>query len=139
MFQEVYIDNLKTLSGVIADMVLGSDKVKGTSTLTITFNKQPINGETKQILTLKIYGEEASTVYPLDISSQTLQIELIDVIENSNDRDSLVLGIYSILSENLNDLLEPTENNHTSTVVPQHDVDKNVRNHDYTCIDFKCK
>ena len=125
MFQEVYIDNLKTLSGVIADMVLGSDKVKGTSTLTITFNKQPINGETKQVLTLKIYGEEASTVYPLDITSQTFQIELIDVIESSKDRDSLVQGIYSILAKNLNDLLEPSEK--TSTAEPQHDINKNVR------------
>ena len=127
MFQEVYIDNLKTLSGVIADTVLGSDKVKGTSTLTITFNKQPINGETKQVLTLKIYGEEASTVYPLDITSQTFQIELIDVIESSKGRDSLVQGIYSILAENLNDLLEPSENNRTSTAEPQHDINKNVR------------
>merc|ERR1712212_961759 len=62
----------------------------------------------------------------MDISSQTLQIELIDVIENSEDRDSLVLGINSILADNLNDLLEPTANNRTSTAVLQHDINKNV-------------
>ena len=108
-------------------MILGSDKVKGTSTLEITFDKQRVNGEGKQILTLHIYGEEASTVYPLDIPSQILQIELIDVIENSRDRDGLVEGIFSILGENLNDLLKPKESNRHQAEEAQNDVNKNVR------------
>ena len=100
---------MKTLSGVIADIVLASDRSKGTSTLVITLDKMLIDDVRKQILVLEIYGEEASTVYPINIPSQTLQIELLEVIEKSRDRNALVQGIYAVLTLNLKDLLEPTE------------------------------
>ena len=117
---------MKTLSGVIADIILGSDRAKGTSTLVITFDKQLINGERKQILALEIFGEEASTLYPINIPSQTFEIELMEVINNSNDRKALVQGIYAVLALNLKDVLEPTASNQTPTEQPINDVNSNV-------------
>ena len=102
------MDILQTLSGVIADIILGSDTSKGVSTLTLSLEKKPINRDDKQILTVGIYGEKASTVYPIDVKSQVLQIELIDVIRNTDDRETLVQGIYTILLSNLENVLDPS-------------------------------
>ena len=107
-FQDVYLDILETLSGVIADIIISSDGSKGTSTLTLSLDKQLVSGNTEQILTIEIYGEQASTVYPIHLTTKVFQFELSDVIRNVNDRASLVEGIYTILLENLQDVLDPT-------------------------------
>lgn len=100
---------METLSGVIADIIISSERNKGTSTLTLSLAKKLVSGDMKQILTIEIYGEEASTVYPINLTTKQFQFELIDVIQNANDRASLVQGIYTILLQNLKDVLDPTE------------------------------
>ena len=114
------------MSGVIADIIISSDRSKGTSTLVLSFDKQPINGEEIQILTIEIYGEEASTIYPIAIPPQIFQFELIGVIRNADNRDNLVQGIYTILLQNLENVLDPTVIYSTNFEGSGGDMDKNV-------------
>ena len=60
------------------------------------------------MLSIEIYGEEASTIYPIAIPPQVFQFELIGVIRNADNRDSLVQGIYTILLQNFENVLDPT-------------------------------
>ena len=130
-FQEVYLDILQTLSGVIADIILSSDRSKGTSTLVLSFDKQPINGEEIQVLSIEIYGEEASTIYPIAIPPQVFQFELIGVIRNADNRDSLVQGIYTILLQNFENVLDPTVIYSPEFEGSGGDMKKNVRHFDF--------
>ena len=121
------MDILQTLSGVIADIILGSDRNKGTSNLVLSFEKEQINGEEKQILTIEIFGEKASTVYPLPIPPQVFQYELIGAIQSAENRDNLVENIYTILFENLGNVLDPTGLNAPKHEGPIGNTKTNVR------------
>ena len=102
------MDILQTLSEVISDIILDSDKNTGSSTLNLQFKKQVIEGDLKQILTMGIFGEEATTVYPIDVPSQEFKFELLGEIQNADgDRKSLSEGIYNILMRSLKSILDP--------------------------------
>ena len=102
------MDILQTLSEVISDIILDSDKNTGSSTLNLQFKKQAIEGDLKQILKIDIFGEEATTVYPIDVQSQEFKFELLGEIQNADgDRKSLSEGIYNILKRNLKTTLDP--------------------------------
>ena len=122
----MYLDILQTLAGVIADIIVNSDKSEGTSTLNLSFVKKAVNGETNQILTIQIYGEEASTIYPIDVTSQEFQIELLDLIQSNDNRESLVRDIYTILLQRLNQTLEPSILDSSHTEVFGNDPNRNV-------------
>ena len=57
---------------------------------------------------MDIFGEEATTVYPIDVPSQEFKFELLGEIQNADgDRKSLSDGIYNILKRNLKSTLDP--------------------------------
>ena len=104
----MYLDILRTLSEVISDIILDSEKSTGSSTLNIQFDKQVIEDDLKQILKMDIFGEEATTVYQIHVPSQEFKFELLGEIQNADgDRKSLSEGIYNILMRNLKSILDP--------------------------------
>ena len=121
------MDILQTLSEVISDIILDSDKNTGSSTLNLQFKKQVIEGDLKQILKMDILGEEATTVYPIDVQSQEFKFELLVEIQNADgDRKSLSEGIYNILKRNLKDTLDPNAVKPITTNGSETETNENV-------------
>ena len=123
----MYLDILQTLSEVISDIILDSDKNTGSSTLNLQFKKQVIEGDLKQILKMDIFGEEATTVYPTDVQSQEFKFELLGEIQNADgDRKSLSEGIYNILKRNLKGTLDPNAVKPITTNGSETETNENV-------------
>ena len=93
---------------MIADIIINSEKNKGTSTLKLSFDKKLVSDDIKQVLTLQIYGEEASTLYPINVPTNVFEFELADIIQSYSDREGLSQGIYTRLIQNLKAILDPT-------------------------------
>ena len=121
------MDILQTLSEVISDIILDSDKNTGSSTLNLQFKKQVVEGDLKQILKMDIFGEEATTVYPIDVQSQEFKFELLGEIQNADgDRKSLSEGIYNILMRNLKSILDPNAVKPISIIGTEVETNQNV-------------